>query len=271
MKNLLFALIAILTFASASSAASAANLQQFLEWSEGHEIVADHSSWESILQHYVVTSAGDRISRLQYGKVSIPDRKRLKRYIADLSALDPKTFSKNEAFAYWANLYNALTVDLILEHYPIESIRDIKLSFLAFGPWKMKLVTVSGERLTLDDIEHGILRAGWDDPRVHYALNCASIGCPNLRVEAFTSNQLERQLDDAARDYINHPRGVRVDETGRLIVSSIYKWFREDFGDTDQDVINHFLVYADSPLANQLRSVRQISDYEYSWVLNDAR
>jgi hypothetical protein len=115
----------------------------------------------------------------------------LKDYISTLVAVDPATLNRSEQFALLANLYNAKTIDIVLENYPVKSIKDISLGgglFAAFtgGPWKAKVLKMKGVALSLDDIEHGILRPTFRDPRVHYAVNCASVGCPNLGTEAFT-------------------------------------------------------------------------------------
>jgi hypothetical protein len=123
--------------------------------------------------------------------------------------------SAAEAFAYWANLYNALTLDVVLNAYPVTSIRNIKSRGAGFdlkalfGPWRTKLVTVAGRRLSLDDIEHEIMRPTFRDPRVHYAVNCAAVGCPNLWPQVWPANSLNHDLDRAARTYVNDPRGAR--------------------------------------------------------------
>jgi hypothetical protein len=124
--------------------------------------------------------------------------------------------------------------------------------------------------MSLDDIEHGTMRPTFRDPRVHYAVNCASIGCPNLRPRAFTAARLEAELDDAARAFVNHPRGVSVLADGRLRVSSIYHWFREDFGGDDAGVIAHLRRHAAPPLATRLASAMAIAGHDYDWTLNDA-
>ena len=127
----------------------------------------------------------DGIARIGYGAVSDEDRKSLDAYIAALAGHpgSRRALNRAEQQAYWINLYNALTVQVILDHYPVESIRDIDISpgLFADGPWGKKLVTIEGEAVSLDDIEHRILRPIWKDPRIHYAVNCASIGCPNLQ------------------------------------------------------------------------------------------
>ena len=174
--------------------------------------------------------------------------------------------------AYWINLYNALTVDTVLNHYPVGSIRDISISPGLFnrGPWDRKLVTVEGQALSLNDIEHRILRPIWHDPRIHYAVNCASLGCPNLANTAYDGSHLDAMLDAAARAYVNNPRGAAVHD-GKLTVSSIYRWYEADFGSTDAGVIAHLKRYAEPPLAAALNGISAIADDHYDWRLNDAR
>ena len=187
-----------------------------------------------------------------------------------MAALAVGGYSRPEQFAYWVNLYNALTVRVVLDHYPVASIRDLYISpgLFAKGPWGRQLVEVEGEGLTLNDIEHRILRPIWGDPRIHYAVNCASIGCPNLLAEAFTAGTSDRLLDSAARAYVNHPRGVSLQGDG-ITVSSIYNWFASDF-DADGGVLPHLLRHASAELAEQLQRRPRIVDYVYDWSLNDA-
>ncbi len=168
-------------------------------------------------------------------------------------------------------LYNALTVKVVLDHYPVDGIRDIDFSpgLFADGPWDKKLVEIEGEDVSLNDIEHRILRPIWRDPRIHYAVNCASIGCPNLQPTAFTAANTDALLAAAAQAYVNHPRGARV-EGGKLIVSSIYVWFQEDFGGNDAGVISHLRRYADPGLRSRLSRIERIGDHFYDWSLNGA-
>jgi len=226
----------------------------------------DHSAWGSFLSRYVRPGASG-VNLVDYGGVSAGDKKALKSYIAALEAAQPTGMSRDAAMAYWFNLYNAKTVDLILDNYPVESIRKIG-GFFSSGPWDDKGVTVEGRSLSLNDIEHGIMRPIWDDPRIHYGVNCASIGCPNLPTQPFTSGNLDGMLDQSARDYINHPRGSRV-EGGRLTVSKIYDWYKVDFGNNDAGVIAHLRQYASGQLAADLGGVSSISGTEYDWSLND--
>jgi len=123
--------------------------------------------------------------------------------------------------------------------------------------------------VSLDSIEHEILRQKWsDDPRLHYAINCASYSCPNLRTSPWTADTLDADLDAAARDYVNHPRGVTILERG-LRVSSIYDWFRKDFGASEEAVIAHLLTHAEPDLAEKIRDNPDIRDHAYDWSLND--
>lgn len=228
----------------------------------------DHSAWDRLLRSYVMARDGV-VNRYDYRNVSKQDRKALDAYIAGLSRLPIGRYSRPEQLAYWINLYNALTVQVVLAHYPVESIRDIDISpgLFADGPWDKKLVTIDGEAVSLNDIEHRILRPIWRDPRIHYAVNCASIGCPDLRKTAFTGANAEASLDAAARAFVNHPRGARV-EGGELNVSSIYVWFQEDFGGDDRGVIAHLRQYARPALKEKLAAVSEIAAHSYDWALN---
>lgn len=227
----------------------------------------DHSAWSKFLENYLVP--GD-VNRIRYAEVTPEDRRALDTYIAGLAALPISEFSRSEQLPYWINLYNALTVQLVLAHYPVESIRDIDISpgLFSFGPWDKELITVESQRLTLNDIEHRILRPIWNDPRLHYTLNCAAVGCPNLQPTAFTVANTELFMQRGARDFING-RGVRIAD-GKLTVSSIYAWFTEDFGGNEAGVLDHLRRHAAPPLAAKLASFQGIDGDAYDWRLNDA-
>ncbi|MEL6292615.1 MAG: DUF547 domain-containing protein, partial [Pseudomonadota bacterium] len=159
----------------------------------------------------------------------------IKAYLKDLQEVDPAKLGRDEQFAYWANLYNAKTIEVVVEAYPVDSIRKISIDGGLFGflkksaglagPWKAKIIKVSGTELSLDDVEHEIMRKVFADPRVHYSVNCASIGCPNLRTSAFTGANLQTELDAGAVEFINHDRGIAVDDSGNVTASSIFSWF----------------------------------------------
>lgn len=191
---------------------------------------------------------------------------RLDAYLDFLSGVDPESLSPQDRFAFYVNAYNAWTIKLILLDYPgIESIKDLGSIFKS--PWKREFVLLNGKKVTLDHIEHDILRPQFKDPRVHFAINCASLGCPPLFSEPFVGNRLEQQLNAVTRAFVNDIRYNRL-EGNTLFVSKIFKWFKKDFND---DVIGFFEQYASDRLKRQLHertSKLKISYLDYDWGLN---
>ena len=229
----------------------------------------DHGDWGRFLKVYLRTSP-DGVNRLAYGRVTDADTEALHRHLARLRLTPIDGFGRAEQLAYWINFYNALTVRLVLEFHPVKSIRDVDISSgLLDGPWDRKLLEVLGEPISLNDIEHRILRPIWRDPRIHYAVNCASIGCPNLQPVAFTGVNADTLLDKAAREYVNHRRGARIKD-GRLTVSKICGWFDDDFGGDEEGVLRHLRHHAAPELVGALTGIHSIDDYEYDWGLNDS-
>lgn len=228
----------------------------------------DHDVWSRLIARYLRPSA-DGVARFAYGAVSKPDRAELNAYVARLAATPVSRLNRREQFAYWVNFYNVLTVRTVLDHYPVKSIRDIDISpgWFADGPWGAKLVTVEGEKLALDDIEHRILRPIWKDPRIHYVVNCASVGCPDIPPVALTADNAEKLLNDGAVRYVNHPRGVSVVD-GRVVVSSIYSWFEADFGGTGTGVLDHLRRFAAPALKTMLKGRDGYDKHTYDWALN---
>ena len=235
---------------------------------ENSTTTVDHDAWNTLLQKFVVFG-DDGINRVAYGWIIGGDKMMLDEYLDDLSRVSVSSLSRDEQRAYWINMYNALTINVVLDAGKITSIRDIDISpgFFSNGPWGKKLITVEGESLSLDDIEHRILRPIWQDPRIHYALNCAALSCPNLWGVAVTVENIETYLNHGAKAFINHPRGSRV-EGGRVVASSIYKWFAEDFGGTDAAIIDHIKGYASDDLVAALDGVTDVEFESYDWTLN---
>ncbi len=255
----------------AGSGARAGELaQRFAAHDPRSERTIDHSAWDAMLKEYV--EADGHLNRVDYAAWKRESRDTLLSYITRMEQADVASLTRAEQYAYWVNLYNAVTVALILKHYPVDSIRDIDISpgFFSNGPWGAKLVEIGGVKLSLDNIEHDILRVNWDDPRVHYAVNCASVGCPNLARDAYTGDKLDAQLDAAARAYIASPRGLRFDG-GRATASKIYSWYDEDFGNSEAGVIAHMRRHAQGETAERLAGLSSIDNYEYDWGLNDVR
>ena len=259
-------LIAIIAFNAT------ADVDHAVFWAERDDANAatiDHGAWQEILDGYLRTDHPSGVNRFDYGglKANAAHTASLAAYLQGLQAIDPRPYSAAEQKAYWINFYNALTVQLVANAYPVDSIRDMGDNWLIPGPWDDAHAEVVGEELTLNDIEHEILRPIWQDNRIHYAVNCASFGCPNLAALAYTAANTEQLLEDGASAYVNHARGVAFDGDD-VTVSSIYDWYQEDFDDSEEGVLAHLAKYAAPELAEQLRAFKGDVDYAYDWSLN---
>ena len=221
--------------------------------------------YSDFLSTYVTERNG--INFVAYGNVTEAHHAQLKAYITSLEQTGDEGLNDDEIKAYWFNVYNAKTIDVILDNYPLKSIRS--LGALNRGPWDKKVLNVkaTGE-ISLNDVEHGTLRKMYKEPRIHYAVNCASYGCPNLKSTVWTAATLEADLEAAAVAYINHPRGVRV-ENGKVIASKIFDWYKVDFGGNQAGMLEHFRQYAKGDLASQLSGATKVSKFEYNWDLNE--
>jgi len=238
---------------------------------EANQAIVNHSAWQAILDGYLEANHPSGINRFDYKKLkaNATDKKKFDDYLSYLQSLDPRDYAKATQKAYWINFYNALTIKIVLSGYPVKSITKIHQGWFGFGPWDDVGVKVVGQKLTLNNIEHGILRPIWQDNRIHYAVNCASYGCPNLSPKAYTAQNMEELLEKGARDYVNHQRGVEFLEDDYLVTSSIYHWYKVDFGGTDESVVKHFLKYAKPELAERLQIFHGSIDHDYDWQLNE--
>ena len=242
---------------------------QWEQASATQQVAVDHSLWDAFLARYLSTdSAG--INRLDYSRVSAADQANLDAYLNSLQQVRTASLTRDQQLAFWINLYNAKTVDIVLEAYPVDSILKIKDGILPTGPWKRKVVTVDGESLSLNDIEHRIVRPVYREARIHYALNCAAQSCPNLSPRAWRAEGLDKALTDAERAYVNDPRGITVSADGKITLSKIYAWFREDFGQNEAEILNRLKAFAEPPLQAKLQGKTRVDNYEYDWALNDA-
>ena len=232
-----------------------------------HETIS-HQEWQSFLTKYVMTNKED-INLIDYSHITQEDSTTLNKYITRMSQVDIKNYNRDEQLAYWLNLYNAIVVQTIAKHYPIATVQEVNISPGLFntGPWGSTLVTVMGEPLSLDDIHNRIIRAVWNDPRTHYALNDGSIGAANLSKEAFQGAKINAQLNEAAYTYINSLRYVQVID-GKLVVSKIYEWYLDDFGGSEADLIHHLSQYASKKLLQSFQKISKIDGYVYNWHLN---
>lgn len=231
------------------------------------ETTVDHASWGEFLARYLTVRENDA-NRVDYAAVTPADRAALGGYIARLEGIDPATLSGPVQLAYWINLYNAATVALVLEHHPVASIREIGSGLFEEGPWSRDVVTVKGRALSLNDIEHGIIRPLWPgEPRIHYAVNCAAVGCPDLVPMPYRGARIEAQLAAAERAFVDDPRGVRRAEGG-LVLSKIWLWYREDFAETEAALLTRLRRVATGRAAEALASAEAVERYAYDWALN---
>jgi hypothetical protein len=267
------AILAVLMIVLSASSATLSGAEPWDRWRAHDETSmarVDHAPWERFLLNYLRPGA-DGIHRVAYGRVKASDRDALDAYLRSLSEVGVTAYQRSEQMAYWINLYNALTVDLILDHYPIASLRKLGETGqgLEGGPWHRKLIEVGGVPLALDDIEKRILKPIWKDPRAQYALTCGALGCPNLQPVPYSGAALEQQLSNAAMAYVNDERCISIDGD-QLRVSSLFRWNIEDFGGTDRDIIHHLMAYAEPDLAMALQKFDHISGDGFDWRLNDA-
>ena len=269
MRVFLQLTVAIAGMLSISQTLAAPKADLWVFWNVSDESNAqaiDHGRWQAFLDDYLRIGS-DGINRVAYRDVSVGNRAELGKYLDSLSSLDPRAYNRAEQFAYWINLYNALTVEIVLRNPKKGSILRMGKGLFSIGPWDDPLLTIAGQPLTLNDIEHRILRPIWRDRRIHYAVNCASIGCPNLATTAYTASNVEALLDAGEAAYINHPRGVRFDDRGRLQLSELYKWYVGDFAE-DELALVRYLAERHATMGGELSAYTGRIRYDYDWALN---
>lgn len=219
-----------------------------------------HALWDQLLNKHV--SANGRVNYKGFQADSV----QLNSYLKLLESAHPNeaNWSTAERMAYWINAYNAYTVKLILKHYPVKSIKDIggAIPFVN-SSWDIRFIVIEGNTYDLNNIEHGILRQRFNDPRIHFAINCASVSCPNLRAEAYTAKHLDTQLDEQAVLFINDPNKNQL-STDPVRVSKIFSWFEGDFT-TEGSLMEFLNQYAEQPIPIDV-AVRHL---DYNWSLNE--
>ncbi len=228
----------------------------------------DHSVWDQLLRRYV---DDDGYVNYRAWHASRADRQKLRDYLSGLSSADPKQGDRHAVKAFWINAYNALTIYGILREYPTSSIRNHTARLVGYNIWKDLQLYAGGQPWALEDIEHRILRKT-GDPRIHFAIVCASAGCPRLRNEAWTPDKVDRQLDLNARDFFSRAQNFRYDPgSGTFFLSEILKWYADDFGGSQADVLRTISVWL--PDQRSQKAARQgrgrIRYLTYDWSLND--
>lgn len=220
---------------------------------ETSNFLVDHDSWNTLLSKHV-----DSEGNVDYSAF-VEDKSKLEAYLSHLDKNPPvENWSKNEKLAYYINLYNAATVKLIIDNYPLKSIKDIS------SPWDKKWVMVGGKKLSLGNIEHKILRK-MDEPRIHFAINCASYSCPKLVNKAFLPESMEMQLEEATIDFVNDSSRNKISEN-KVQLSNIFKWYKGDF--TDNGTLIEYLNQYSKTKADKKAKVSYLT---YDWGLNESR
>jgi hypothetical protein len=230
----------------------------------------DHSIYDALLRRHVTDGLVDYDAFARSREFQV--------YLGHLASADLEGLPRDERLAFWINVYNAYTIELINAHGERDSIRNINrtLGLLPLkGPWSEEIVRAAGRTLTLDEVEHGIIREEFDEPRIHFALVCAALGCPPLRSEAYLADRLDEQLDDQARVFLlESPGKNRVDVEKRTVwVSPILVWYREDFGGSDEALGRYLAQYwPPGPERELLLSGDfELRETDYDWGLNIAR
>jgi len=214
---------------------------------------ADHKSWDRLLHSFVDDNGN--VDYLGFKKES----EALNRYLEQLGKNTVnENWSREKKLAYYINLYNAATVKLIMDNYPLASIRDIN------KPWDKAWIKYGGEFISLGEIEHQILRK-MNEPRIHFAINCASYSCPKLLNEAYTEVKLDKQLDKASKDFVNDPSRNKISEN-KVALSKIFKWYKKDFENNGS-----LIVYLNQYLKSSINPDAKIEYLKYNWSLNEIK
>lgn len=256
-----------------------ATLLSVIPFLPAHAFDHSHAQWDALAKKHVVWLSGGNASQADY-KGFQADRQVLKAYLNSVSSVNQADYDgwgKSQRLAFLINAYNAFTVELILTEYPnLKSIKD--LGSVIRSPWKKKFFTLLGKEHSLDDIEQGMIRApgSFDEPRIHMAVNCASVGCPALRDEAYVADKLDAQLENAVVRFLSDRNRNRFNpQLGRLEVSKIFDWYAKDFAAKAGSVETWLSAYADRLAEDpgQQSAIRQkqarLAYLDYDWMLND--
>lgn len=240
---------------------------------ESNIMAQSHRLFTEILKQHV-----------KYGLVDYKNLKNdpgLERYLAQLSGTDPGKLNRNEGLAFWINAYNAFTLKIIVDNYPVESITELHSGGKIIGyllgktVWDKKFFSINGKKMSLGEIEHEILREEFKEPRIHFAIVCASISCPQLREEVFESDRINEQLNLQAKQFINDNSKNYFDVQKReAYLSKIFSWFSEDFGKSDENVLKFISQYLPEKIASDIvnnLSKWNISYKDYNWNLNEQK
>ncbi|GHA03458.1 DUF547 domain-containing protein [Arenicella chitinivorans] len=255
---------------SAAPGPESKSIEFWDDYEERSLINVNHDPWQAILNRYLDDTHPSGINRFDYAGVTEVDLQRLADYLDYLQLLEPRQLNRSEQLAYWINLYNAKTVEIVIRSYQngdeVSSIRQIRSGVFTAGPWERESVKISQQDLSLDNIEHGILRPHWQDHRLHFVLNCASLGCPNLLKTAFDGDNNEALLNGAEQAFMQHPRAARI-ENGQLVLSSLFDWYGKDFADDEAGMLAYLRKHVSPEVAGAIGAAGG-PEFEYDWDLN---
>lgn len=232
----------------------------------------DYSLWQILLSRYYDPAKG-----MDYKALKTRDAATLEQLRRKMAQVDVASLSKKEQLAYWINLYNITTVAVVVDGYPVDSIRDLSTDpIIRLNVFKKDSVRTRQGKISLDDVENEKIRAGFKDPRIHFAINCAAVSCPPIRPEPFVGARVDAQLDDQARKFLNGPHGVRFEKDGSdlvLRVTRIMDWFADDFetwGGGRVAFIRRYMPPDKQGRIDAARGEVELEFHDYDWKLNDA-
>ncbi|HEY7213819.1 MAG TPA: DUF547 domain-containing protein [Thermoanaerobaculia bacterium] len=237
----------------------------------GAAVPPDYRAWGELLAKYYDPAQG-----MNYKALKAQDKQTLDELRRRLATADIQTLSRQDQLAYWINLYNISVVGIVVDNYPVESIRDLSTDpLIRLNIFKKDLVDTKRGKVSLNDIENEKIRDGFKDPRIHFAINCAAKSCPPIRPEPYVGSRVSEQLDDQARKFLNGPMGVRVEKKGGGIVlytTKVMDWFADDFAKWGGGQIAFIVRYVNSDKRKPIDAAGNQVDlkfYDYDWKLND--
>lgn len=251
----------LLAHSVASAAPKSKKIDFWDDSEEQSELNIDHSKWAEILQTYVITDHPSGVNRFNYAAVTPADKLKLEEYLEYMQKMDPRQLTKTKQKAYWLNMFNAALIQEVLESEPEDSIREVGRSL-----WRSNRLYVAMQDTSLDNIEHGILRPIFNDPRVHFSLAAGTVGSASIPSEPFNGANVESLLEKNTQEFLNHERGVSVNDRG-VVLSSIFKWYVDDFGGDYEGVKRFILPYLSGSIAQAVAASKR-ARYSYEWDLN---
>ncbi len=268
-KYKLLSLLAIALLLLSRPSVSAIEMKPIEFWDDSEplsEINVDHTALQEILQAYVISDHPSGISRFDYDRVLDDDKAKLQAYLDYLQLLEPRQLSEAEAKAYWVNLYNAATLNMVIDAYSNGRVTKVQARGLPTRRWRRTIVTVALQDMSLDDILNGVIRPLYRDPRMHFALFFCTLGGPDMPTEVLNGENNNELLDKFQEKYLMQSRAVRL-EDGELVLSEIFQNYDTDFADSESALIRYLQQYVPEPVSEAMNGVYDIR-FDYDWALN---